>query len=50
MARDLVNTTAKFDAVVRELEGAKKTVATATAEAKKSSEEAAELRGKLAKR
>jgi len=50
LTRDLVNTTAKFDGVVRELEEAKKAVATAIAEAKKSSEEAAELRGKLSQK
>lgn len=55
VARDLVAATAavqagqvRFEGATRELEDAKKAVATATAEAKKSGEEAAELRGKLA--
>lgn len=54
-ARDLVAATAavqagqvRFEGAARELEDAKKAVATANAEAKKSGEEAAELRGKLA--
>lgn len=54
-ARDLVAATAavqagqsRLESAARELEDAKKAVATATAEAKKASNEAAELRGKLA--
>jgi|GEM_PF-583077 len=54
-ARDLVAANAtvqanqvRLEGAARELEDAKKAVATATAEAKKSGEEAAELRGKLA--
>lgn len=55
VARDLVVTNAavqagqvRLEGATQELENAKKAVVTATAEAKKSGEEAAELRGKLA--